>query len=114
MSSEPKAQGLDVSHYQGNVNWAEVKQAGMSFAYAKATEGASSVDSEFKTNWQNLKAAGLLRGAYHFFDAGVDGTSQASHFLQNVQLEAGDLPPVSVASPSGVFRASSMISCRRI
>jgi lysozyme len=94
MSAGTRIQGIDVSHFQGTVNWQEVKQAGMKFAIAKATEGQNTVDSQFKTNWQNIKAAGLLRGAYHFFDAGIDGTSQANHFLQTAQVEAGDLPPV--------------------
>jgi lysozyme len=94
MSAGAKIQGIDVSHFQGSVNWQEVKQAGMTFAFAKATEGQSSVDPQFKNNWQNMKAAGLLRGAYHFFDAGIDGAAQANHFLQNTQIEPGDLPPV--------------------
>ncbi len=94
MSAGTKIQGIDVSHFQGTVNWQEVKQAGMRFAIAKATEGQNTVDSQFKNNWQNIKAAGLLRGAYHFFDAGIDGTAQANHFLQNAQIEPDDLPPV--------------------
>lgn len=94
MSTSERIQGIDVSHFQGTVNWQEVKAAGMKFAFVKATEGQSYVDSQFTTNWKNIKAAGLLRGAYHFFDAGVDGNSQAHHFLQTVQLESTDLPPV--------------------
>jgi lysozyme len=94
MSAETKIQGIDVSHFQGTVNWQEVKQAGMKFAIVKATEGQTSVDSQFTNNWQNIKAAGLLRGAYHFFDAGIDGTAQARHFLQIAPVAAGDLPPV--------------------
>jgi lysozyme len=94
MSAGTRIQGLDVSHFQGTVNWPEVKQAGLRFAIAKATEGQNTVDSQFKNNWQNIKAAGLLRGAYHFFDAGIDGTAQARHFLQTAPVELGDLPPV--------------------
>jgi lysozyme len=94
MSTGTRIQGIDVSHFQGTVNWQEVKQAGMKFAIVKATEGQTTVDSQFNNNWQNIKAEGLLRGAYHFFDAGIDGTSQANHFLQIAQVEAGDLPPV--------------------
>ena len=86
--------GIDVSHFQGAVNWAEVRGAGCAFAFAKATESTSIVDSEFATNWNGIKAAGLVRGAYHFFRAEQDGVAQANHFLQTVQLEAGDLPPV--------------------
>ena len=46
------APGPDVSHYQGSVNWASVKAAGVGFAIAKATEGSSYVDAQFKANWQ--------------------------------------------------------------
>lgn len=94
MSAETRIQGIDVSHFQGTVNWQEVKQAGMKFAIVKASEGQTSVDPQFHNNWQNIKAAGLLRGAYHFFDAGVDGAAQARHFLQTAPFAAGDLPPV--------------------
>jgi lysozyme len=86
--------GIDVSHFQGAVNWAEVRGAGCAFAFAKATESTSIVDSEFAANWSGMKAAGLVRGAYHFFRAEQDGVQQANHFLQTVQLETGDLPPV--------------------
>jgi lysozyme len=94
MSAGARIQGIDVSHFQGSVNWQEVRQAGIKFAIAKASEGQTSVDPQFHNNWQNIKAAGLLRGAYHFFDAGVDGVAQARHFLQTASVGAGDLPPV--------------------
>jgi lysozyme len=86
--------GIDVSHFQGAVNWAEVAGAGCAFAFAKATEATSIVDSEFAANWSGMKAAGLVRGAYHFFRPEQNAVAQANHFLQTVQLEAGDLPPV--------------------
>lgn len=87
-------QGIDVSHFQGTVDWKQVAQAGMSFAFAKATEGITYTDPQFATNWAGMQSAGLLRGAYHFFEANDDATSQAQHFLATVQLAAGDLPPV--------------------
>jgi len=86
--------GIDVSHYQGKVNWSDVKTAGCSFAFAKATESTSIVDPEFAANWNGMKSAGLVRGAYHFFRPEQDAIAQANHFLQVVQLEPGDLPPV--------------------
>jgi lysozyme len=95
MSSTQQASGIDVSHYQGSVDWKAVKAGGVSFAFAKATEGTSSVDSMFETNWQGIKGAGVLRGAYHFFRASQDASAQANNFVQTVgQLTAGDLPPV--------------------
>lgn len=86
--------GIDVSHFQGRVDWNAVKSAGCAFAFAKATEGAGEVDPYFHANWAGMKAAGLLRGAYHFYRAGEPAAAQAAHFLTTVQFEAGDLPPV--------------------
>ena len=87
-------EGIDVSHYQGNVDWAQVKAAGKVFAFAKATQGSTDVDSMFATNWSAMKEAGIVRGAYHFFQPDEDATAQAEHFIATVKLEAGDLPPV--------------------
>jgi len=94
-SSQPsQTQGIDVSHHQGTVDWAQVLQAGYRFAYIKATDGITYVDPMFQTNWEGAKAAGLLRGAYHFFEADDDAQQQAQNFLNAVSLGAGDLPPV--------------------
>ncbi len=87
------AQGIDVSHYQGTVSWPEVFQAGIEFAFAKATDGLTWTDPQFAVNWRAMKAAGLLRGAYHFFEPADDAAGQAQFFLDTVQFTAGDLPP---------------------
>ena len=91
--SNGNAQGIDVSHYQGSVSWAEVRQAGIEFAVAKATDGLTWEDPQFAINWPAMKAAGILRGAYHFFEPADDATEQAEFFLKTVQLATGDLPP---------------------
>ena len=96
MSTNPpqRLTGIDVSHFQGHVDWTAVKNAGCAFAFAKATEGAGVTDPFFAANWAGMKAAGLMRGAYHFYRAGQDAQQQAAHFLSNAQFETGDLPPV--------------------
>jgi lysozyme len=110
MSSQNKAAGIDVSHYQGTVDWNTVKSAGVSFAFAKATESTSYVDSQFKTNWQTMKAAGLLRGAYHFFQAVNDATAQAQNFIKTVGvLDPTDLPPVLDIESAGGATSSTII-----
>ena len=58
--------GIDVSHYQGNIDWAQVRNAGYTFAFVKATEGTRFKDSYFIKNMNNGKANGVLMGAYHF------------------------------------------------
>jgi lysozyme len=87
-------EGVDVSTYDGAVDWPEVKQGGRDFAIAKATEGTSVTDSEFSTNWPGMKSAGIVRSAYHFFHCDVTPSAQASFFLGVMgTLEPGDLPP---------------------
>ena len=92
--STANAQGIDVSHFQGTVSWQQVQQAGILFAFAKATDGLTFTDPDFAANWAGMKEAGLLRGAYHFFEPADDAAQQAEFFLSVVQLESGDLPPV--------------------
>ena len=86
--------GIDVSHYQSRVNWEVVAQEGISFAFVKATEGVSHQDSLFCLNWTGIQDAGLKRGAYHFFLPGVPAALQANNFIDLVDLQPGDLPPV--------------------
>src|SRR5258706_5555779 len=87
--------GLDVSHYQGAIDFAKLKAAGYKFAFMKATEGTGYTDEKFKTNWANAKSTGVLRGAYHFFRPSYDGVAQAKHFVSVMgALHDGDLPPV--------------------
>jgi GH25 family lysozyme M1 (1,4-beta-N-acetylmuramidase) len=91
----PTLQGIDVSSYQGNINWGQVAGSGIAWAYAKATEGTGFQDVTFPGNWSGMKAAGVKRGAYHFFHPGIDGTLQANYFLNYVgPIGAGDLPPM--------------------
>lgn len=106
MSSTSNIQGIDVSKWQANVNWPSVKAAGKTFAFARATYGSSEVDSMFKTNWQAIKDANIIRGAYHFFLAADDPTAQAELFINTVgSLEDGDLPPVlDVEQQSGTSK----------
>jgi len=87
-------QGVDVSHYQGAYGWAGSKTSiGTVFGYASIGDGTGYVDPEFTTNWANMKAAGVLRGAYEYFEPGDDPTAQANLMIQAVgQLGAGDLP----------------------
>jgi lysozyme len=92
--STANAQGIDVSHFQGTVSWQQVQQAGTLFAIAKATDGLTYTDPDFAINWAGIKEAGLLRGAYHFFEPADDAAQQAEFFLSVVQIESGDLPPV--------------------
>lgn len=95
--------GIDVSKWQGSINWQSVQEAGIAFAFARATYGSSVKDSYFDANWPAMKEAGIIRGAYHFFLATGDPAQQAEFFISTVgSLAPGDLPPViDVESGSG-------------
>jgi lysozyme len=87
--------GIDVSYYQGTINWTTVYNSGIRFAFARVTYGKNTIDSKFDANWSGMKAAGVIRGAYHFYRPSQDPTEQANVFLAKLgTLEAGDMPPV--------------------
>ncbi|KQT88331.1 GH25 family lysozyme [Aurantimonas sp. Leaf443] len=86
--------GIDVSKYQGTIDWATARRGGVSFAWLKATEGGDRVDSRFSENWQAAGRAGMPRGAYHFFYHCRPGIEQAAWFIRNVPKDPRALPPV--------------------
>lgn len=91
--------GIDVSRYQHYIDWDEVKamqvdKVQINFAFIKATEGLGNVDRYFSRNWTKAQEANMIRGAYHFFLATKSGKAQALNFINVVELEKGDLPPV--------------------
>lgn len=100
--------GIDVSYYQGKINWQKVKDmeddgVKVKFAFIKATEGLLQVDPYFQRNWREAPKVGIICGAYHFFRPKRDGKTQAKFFLQVVNIEKGDLPPVvDIESLDGV------------
>lgn len=87
-------QGIDISHWQGSINWTSVKNSGKRFAFCKATEGTDFTDPTFATNYSAIRAAGLLRGAYHMGRPAVDAVAQADFLYDTVQPTSGDLPMV--------------------
>ncbi len=91
----PTVPGIDVSRWQADIDWGRVARAGIEFAVIKSTQGTSGVDPKFADNWRDARAAGVLRGPYHFFCPELDGAAQADHMLDTVgELQADDLPPV--------------------
>ena len=87
-------QGIDVSKYQGDVDWNAVAGSGVRFAYIKATEGGDYLDEKFRQNWELSRASGIARGAYHFAYWCRSAQEQAAWFLANVPNDPGALPPV--------------------
>ncbi|MEX6505807.1 GH25 family lysozyme [Jiella sp. M17.18] len=85
--------GVDVSKYQGDVDWSAARQGGVAFAWLKSTEGGDRVDDLFDANWKRAGAAGVPRGAYHFWYHCRPGREQAAWFIENVPKDAVSLPP---------------------
>ncbi len=86
--------GVDVSRWQGDIDWERLRTRGANFAYIKATDGGDHLDPMFRTNWRKAKEAGLKRGAYHFFYWCRTGREQAEWFIRNVPRDPEALPPV--------------------
>ncbi len=86
--------GIDVSHHQSRIDWQRVANDAIDFVFVKATEGMTFQDSIFCDNWDAIQKVGLRRGAYHFFLPSISPTAQANHFIERVEMKAGDLPPV--------------------
>jgi lysozyme len=89
-------EGIDVSEFQGNVDWAKVKASGRQFAIIRVSDGTGHLDSTFAQNWAGAKNAGLIRGVYQFFEPGGDAVAQANLLLSKIggALGPDDLPPM--------------------
>lgn len=86
--------GVDVSSYQGEIDWKILASQDIQFAFIKATEGSSSVDPNFSKNFKNAQRTNLRIGAYHFFSYDSAGKTQAENFTSNVPVIDDMLPPV--------------------
>ena len=86
--------GVDVSRWQGEIDWEKLRRQGANFAYIKATDGGDHLDPMFRKNWRGAHEAGLKRGAYHFFYWCRTAGEQADWFIRNVPKVEGALPPV--------------------
>jgi lysozyme len=95
--------GVDVSEYQGKIDWKVMQKNDIKFAYIKATEGSFYIDKQYKFNWENAKKTNIKIGAYHFLSFDSDGKSQARNFIGNVP-DAGSLQPAVDVELYGRFK----------
>jgi GH25 family lysozyme M1 (1,4-beta-N-acetylmuramidase) len=112
--------GIDISHYQGTINWGQVAAdpKAIKFAFMKATEDTNYTDPTFNTNLAGAKAAGILAGPYHFCrldsnssDPVADGAAEANYFLTKIKSKYQSntyLPPVADVEswPTGLTTAA--------
>lgn len=89
--------GIDVSNYQGDIDWEKIESQKIDFAYIKATEGSGHVDKCFNDNWNNIEKTNVYAGAYHFFSFESAGKTQADNYINTVgSLEGKMVPAVDV------------------
>lgn len=90
--------GFDVSEYQGNIRWEEVKTLEdtfqLEFVFIRATAGKDRIDAKFKHNWTKAKENGFVCGAYHYYRPNENSIKQADNFIKTVSLKKGDFPPI--------------------
>ncbi|MCQ2112788.1 MAG: glycoside hydrolase family 25 protein [Bacteroidaceae bacterium] len=103
---EGDVRGIDISHYQGEIDWDKVACTTIGgvpirFVIVKATEGTDMLDEFFNQNFFQARHKGILRGAYHFFNPSSDPRRQAVYYCRMVQLEDDDLVPVLDVEKTG-------------
>lgn len=90
--------GIDVSQYQGEIDWdnveAKQEQFELAFVIVRATAGSSKCDSKFKSHWKKLAQLPYTIGAYHYYRPDENSKDQASNFCKHVKLSKGNLPPI--------------------
>ena len=90
--------GIDVSEYQGIINWKTVFKSesndSIAFVFIRATAGKNHRDRFFTSNYREVKKANIRAGAYHYYRPNESSTDQAQFFIKNVKLSPGDLPPI--------------------
>lgn len=98
-SSTPKSGGvfgIDVSHYQGRINWSEVKASedSIKFVFIRSTMGVDGKDKRFQYNWKKARAQGFVCGAYHYYRPNENSTKQFNNYAASVKLRDGDFMPI--------------------
>ncbi len=88
-------QGIDVSYYQGDIDWNAVAADGITFAWIRVSHSTQFFDPQFETNLAGARAAGIHTGVYQYFEPGEDPIAQADLLIEALgPLEPGDMPPM--------------------
>lgn len=113
INGNEKRFGIDVSHYQGRINWDVVAtDPNVSYAYLKATEGAGYLDDTYLYNLREARRTGVKVGCYHFFSPTASVMAQLKNFTSNVDLKGHDLIPIIDVETRG--RSSLKDFCARL
>lgn len=110
----PTTYGIDVSRFQGDMDWQLVANSGVKFAYIQISRSLTDIDAKFPYNWRRAKEVGILRGAYQRFQPGQDVIGQAKLFLEKLgPFEPGDLPPMLDVEDTNGLSASQIAAAVR-
>lgn len=93
-NSKNYIQGIDISYYQGNINWEKINTSKIKFVIIKSTEGKTIQDKKFKRNWSESRKRNFIVGAYHRFTLKSSGESQAKNFISMVPKTTNSMPPL--------------------
>jgi GH25 family lysozyme M1 (1,4-beta-N-acetylmuramidase) len=106
----PTVKGIDVSQYQGTINWTSVKNDGVHYALIRVSDGLNFPDPKFDQNWTGSRSAGVKHGAYQFFEPAQDPIAQADMLLSKIhsQIGADDLPPMLDVEVTGGLGPSAV------
>src|SRR5512146_3122648 len=101
--------GVDVSYYEGAINWTALHNGGIDFAFIRVSDG-SFHDPKFATYWAGAKSAGVIRGAYQFFRPTQNVITQADYLIASIggSYTVGDLPPVIDVEVTGGLGPASV------
>lgn len=109
----PTLSGIDVSKWQGSIDWNQVAGSGVSFAFIRVNHGLDDIDERFAYNWAEARRVGIARGAYQYFLPNEDAVAQADLFLERMgPLEPGDLPPVLDVENTGGGMSPSAVAAQ--
>lgn len=105
LSDGPYIFGIDVSHYQGQIDWPEVRASHhpIEYIFIRSTMGKDGKDLTFMRNWNKAKEFGFIRGAYHYYRPNENSTAQFKNFASVVKLDSGDFYPVLDVEKESIF-----------
>lgn len=112
LTASKKNFGIDISHYQGIIDWEELKtsQHSINYIFIRATMGSDGKDYQFQNNWKKTKENQYLRGAYHYYRPNENSTDQFRNFSSIVKLEPGDFPPVLDIEEMGKYGTENLVA----
>ena len=112
LTANKKGFGIDISHYQGNIDWEALQSSEhcINYIFIRATMGSNGIDYQFQNNWKNSGENKFLRGAYHYYRPNANSTEQFKNFSSIVKLGPGDFPPVLDIEEMGKYGTENLVA----